>query len=83
MSKDYAYGVWHSVDESMPLLEIDEYSLFETSERVIIHGKDGCIWLAFWDGEVWRNANTPDKIWFNKKYVTAWFRIPAFHPKRR
>ncbi len=69
-------GVWIYPDEEMPKVYTDKDSMMPTSDAVVIKGKDKCMWLACWDGEVWHNVNTPDKIWMNKEYVVKWMKIP-------
>lgn len=79
MNKKHPYGVWIPIEEGTP--RVRKGLVFDTSETVLIAGNDGCRWLAYWDGEVWHNANSSDIIWMNKEYVLAWFRIPRYTRK--
>lgn len=78
--REYPKGVWLDPKMDLPVVFENEAG-FETSERVLIIGYDACIWLAFWNGEVWINANSPDIMWMDKNYVMAWMSVPKFEGK--
>jgi hypothetical protein len=66
-------GIWISIQDETP--EIIEQDDGEHSSVVLILGKDGCIWLAYTDGEIW--ISMPDtNIYFGNDYVEYWMKIP-------
>jgi len=73
--KEYPRGVWLDPRKNLPVVFENEAGI-ETSNPVLIVDKNNCLWLAFWNGEVWSNANSPHIIWMEKDYVVAWMRIP-------
>jgi hypothetical protein len=64
----------YTPEEKMPSLKDDDAG-FLISRPCIIKGKDGCTWMVYWDGEIWRHANYSN-IMFNKDYVINWMYVP-------
>ena len=61
---------WFESFEEMPKL-LEDTMGFPTSKPCIILGHDKCVWLAYWDGEVWTHANSTE-LHFNKDYPVIW-----------
>ena len=72
--KKNKHKTWILVEDKMP--EVTKHDDGDYSNAVLILDINNCVWLARWDGEVWRNANTSDKIYFNKTYIEKWVEIP-------
>jgi len=60
--------------EIMPDVK-DNFEGESVSKPCIIKGRDKCVWLANWDGTVWRRVNY-GLMTFDKDYVTHWGYIP-------
>ncbi len=67
----------YTIDEAMPEPNDDDSNIENISLPCIILGRDGCVWMAYWDGEIWKNANHGE-MWFQKDYVKCWYYLPRF-----